>query len=110
MATMLIFRPHQREPRVVDLEAAPWMRDVDFVLGGPAEKVPGFFYIEHAGSVHRCVALALRDRADRSLNVAATIAWMPRCGDTWASGSCATARGRTNSPVRWRSSSMKILA
>jgi hypothetical protein len=71
----LIFRPHQRKPRVVDLDASPWMADVDFVLGGPTEKVPGFFSIEHAGTVHRCVAFALRDRSDRSINVAATIAW-----------------------------------
>jgi hypothetical protein len=38
-------------------------------------KVPGFFSVHHAGAVHRCVAFALRDRADRSINVAATIAW-----------------------------------
>jgi hypothetical protein len=75
MSTMLIFRPHQREPKVIDLDARPWMADVEFVLGGPAEKVPGFFSIHHAGAVHRCVAFCLRDRADRSLNVAATIAW-----------------------------------
>jgi len=74
MATMLIFRPHQREPRVVDLDAAPWMADVEFVLRGPVERVPGFFSIQHTGAVHRCVAFALRDRADRPLNVAATIA------------------------------------
>jgi hypothetical protein len=34
---MLIFHPHQPEPRIVDLDARPWMADVDFVLGGPAE-------------------------------------------------------------------------
>jgi len=72
---MLIFRPHQREPRIVDLDAAPWMADVEFVLRGPVEKVPGFFSIQHDGAVHRCVAFALRNRASRSLNVAATIAW-----------------------------------
>ena len=86
MATLLIFRPHQREPKIVDLDARPWMADVDFVLGGAAEKVPGFFSIHHAGAVHRCVAYALCDRANQSLNVAATIAWAPRCGATWAWG------------------------
>ena len=75
MATMLIFRPQQREPRIVDLDAAPWMADVECVLHGPAERVPGFFSIEHAGLVHRCVAFASRDRAREPLNVAATIAW-----------------------------------
>jgi hypothetical protein len=75
MSTMLVFRPHQREPRVVDLDAAPWMADVEFVLRGPVERVPGFFSVQHAGAVHRCEAFALRERADQSLNVAATIAW-----------------------------------
>jgi len=75
MATLLIFRPHQREPRIVDLDAAPWMADVEFVLRGPAERVPGFFSIQHVGAVHRCVAFALRDCVDRPINVAATIAW-----------------------------------
>jgi len=74
MTTMLIFRPHEREPRIIDIEARPWMADVEFALRGPVERVPGFFSIQHAGAVHRCVAFALRDRADRSTNVAATIA------------------------------------
>lgn len=38
MSTMLIFRPHEREPKIVDLVARPWMADVDFVLGGPSEE------------------------------------------------------------------------
>lgn len=81
---MLIFRPHQREPRIVDLDAAPWIADVEFVLRGPAERVPGFLSIQHAGAVHRCVAFVLRDRANHPLNVAATIAWETRrCGATW---------------------------
>jgi hypothetical protein len=75
MATMLIFRPHEREPKIIDLEARPWMADAEFAPRGPVERVPGFFSIHHAGAVHRCVAFALRDRAGRSVNVAATIAW-----------------------------------
>ena len=75
MATMLIFHPHQRETRIVDLDARPWLADVEFALGGPVDKVPGFFSIQYDGAVHRCAAFALRNRASRSLNVAATIAW-----------------------------------
>jgi hypothetical protein len=73
-STLLIFRPNQREPKVVDLDVRPWRADTDFVLGGAAEKVPGFLSIQYATSVHRCVALALRDRANQSLNISATIA------------------------------------
>jgi len=55
------------------LTAAPWMADAEFALRGPVERVPGLFSVQHAGSVHRCDTYALRDRATRPLNVAATI-------------------------------------
>jgi len=27
---MLIFRPHERQPKIIDLEARPWMADAEF--------------------------------------------------------------------------------
>lgn len=72
---MLIFGPHRREPDVVEFTGAPSRRELEVVVGGPFEQIPAFFSIEHGGAIHRCVAFALRNRAGRPLNVAATIAW-----------------------------------
>jgi hypothetical protein len=73
--TVLIFRPQQREPRILELYAKPSMGELESVGDDSFERVPGFFSIEHNGAVHHCVAFALRNRGDQPLNVAATIAW-----------------------------------
>jgi hypothetical protein len=73
--TVLIFRPRQREPRVLEFDAKPSIGEVERVGDGALEQVPGFFSIDHGGAVHRCAAFALRNREDQPLNVSATIAW-----------------------------------
>jgi len=72
---MLIFRPHRREPELVDSATPPSICEIEVVVGGPFEQMPEFFSIEHGGVVRRCVAFALQNRAGRTFNVAATIAW-----------------------------------
>lgn len=73
--TVLTFQPYRREPELVEFANAPSIREIEVLVGGPFEQIPEFFSIEHGGAVHRCVAFALRNRAGRPLNVAATIAW-----------------------------------
>lgn len=75
--TMLIFRPHEREPGVIEFVAEPSMAQVERIIEGPRERVPGFFSIEHVGTVRRCTAFGTfgKKKSDRPLNVAATIEW-----------------------------------
>jgi hypothetical protein len=74
---MVVFRPHEREPEVIDFAAEPSVAQVEAIIGGPLEQVPGFLSIEHDGAAHRCVAFGSlgSKRTGQPLNVGATIAW-----------------------------------
>ena len=75
--TMLLFLPQARDAELKQFDVAPSMAEVEAVIGGALEQVPGFGSIDYAGSVCRCVALCRRDgkRLGLPLNVAATIMW-----------------------------------
>lgn len=58
---MLVLRPHQREPEVIEFVAEPSVTELERIVGGPPEQVPGFLSIERDGVIHRCVALGSTD-------------------------------------------------
>jgi hypothetical protein len=75
--TMLIYRPRERKPHVLNFSTEPSVPEMEAILGGEIKRVPGFLSIEHQGVVHRCVALCAANSTGKRppLNVAATILW-----------------------------------
>src|SRR5207237_4520016 len=73
----IVFRPQQRETEVIGFETEPSMAEVERILEGPLEQVPGFLSIEVGGVVRQCVAFGslASKQGDRPLNVTATIMW-----------------------------------
>jgi hypothetical protein len=76
-ATLLLYRPGERQPDVRDFAREPRLDEVERAIGGRPEAVAGFLSIEHAGVIRRCVALADRDAKEKNapLNVTATLLW-----------------------------------
>jgi hypothetical protein len=75
--TMLLYWPHKRVAEVEHFDIEPSVADVEAILGGPLEQVPGFLTIEYQGVIYPCVALCSRAGKCNGmpLNIAATIQW-----------------------------------
>ena len=76
--TILIYKPHDPRPVVIEIEGEPTLPALkDAIGGGYLEVVPRFTHIHHDGKVHRCVAFCDEDGKRKQLpyNAHATQLW-----------------------------------
>ena len=86
--TLLVFQPHAL-PHVREFSQPPTLKEVQAVVGGDLQVVPGFCSIRYGDVVMDCVALCNANGKLKGLamNDLATIAWkeaLRRAVEAWA--------------------------